>query len=285
MLDLNEKTGLPPVTVFTKPWKELEIDALANLVLELGFDGVELPVRRGFQVEPENMAVELPKAATVFEARGLKIYSVATELNAEALEVCGAAGVPVLRTMLRVNPEISYMENVALFRQQCRELAPIAEKAGVSIGLQNHCDSFACSSLSIIHAIAPLEQVAVSAVLDLGHTGLEGEREDIAIDIAWPRMSMVNLKNGLRFSEGKDAEGVEIWKRTWVSAKEGFTSWDKSVAELGRRNFDKPICLTAEYKNADQSNCVGDEVLPYLKDDLSYLKELIAKYYPLTFSI
>tara|TARA_B110000037_G_scaffold19153_1_gene20122 strand:- start:269 stop:1120 length:852 start_codon:yes stop_codon:yes gene_type:complete len=279
MTSTNKQTGLPPITVFTKPWKGLDIEALADKVLDLGFDGVEFPVRKGFQVDPESIATDLPAAAKVFESRGLKIYSVATDLTAEAIRACGAAGVPVLRTMLRIDAALGYMENVERFRSRCRELSPIAKEAGVSIGLQNHCDSFACSSLSIIHAIEPLDSKAVSAVLDVGHTGLEGEREDIAIDIAWERLSMLNLKNGLRFTVGTDGDGVAVWNRTWVSAKEGYTSWTTVISELGKRGFDKPICITAEYKNADQKMCEGDEVVQPLRDDLGYLKELIAKHY------
>ena len=41
-------------SVFTKPWKT-PLPDLARLVRGLGFDGVELPVRPGYQVLPENV--------------------------------------------------------------------------------------------------------------------------------------------------------------------------------------------------------------------------------------
>ena len=46
-------------TVFTKPWREPTIEALADHVKALGFDGVELPVRPGYQVPPEAVATLL----------------------------------------------------------------------------------------------------------------------------------------------------------------------------------------------------------------------------------
>ena len=41
-------------TVFTKPWR-MPIGELGAFVGGLGFSGVELPVRPGFQVEPEDV--------------------------------------------------------------------------------------------------------------------------------------------------------------------------------------------------------------------------------------
>ena len=39
-------------SVFTKSWKTMPLDRLGELVRGLGFEGIEVPVRRGFQVVP-----------------------------------------------------------------------------------------------------------------------------------------------------------------------------------------------------------------------------------------
>ena len=49
-------------SVFTKPWK-MPVAELGRFVKGLGFDGIELPVRPGYQVLPENVRRDLPKAA------------------------------------------------------------------------------------------------------------------------------------------------------------------------------------------------------------------------------
>lgn len=268
----------PSITVFTKPWPELPVEQLADLVASLGFDGIELPIRPGFQVEPENMKDELPKAAAIFRDLGLAIQSVATDLTPEAIEACAEAGVPILRTMLSLDPELSYFENVDAFRQQCEGLMAATAGSGVSIGLQNHCDRFASSAVSIMQAIEPLGSDHVSAVLDLGHTGLDGELEDIAIDVCWSRLSMVNLKNSVRERTSVE-EGVQQWRRKWVPGKDGITNWDKGIEELGKRNYTGPICITAEYADDNFKPYSGDAILPYLKEDMDYLKHLIGKYY------
>lgn len=64
------------LTVFTKPWK-CPLPELARHVAELGFDGVELPVRPGYPVTPDNIAAELPRAVQTFANHGLKVASIA----------------------------------------------------------------------------------------------------------------------------------------------------------------------------------------------------------------
>ena len=64
-------------TVFTKPWPDMSLPELARFIQKLGFHGVELPVRPGYQVVPENVEKGLPEAARIFADHGVKIGSVA----------------------------------------------------------------------------------------------------------------------------------------------------------------------------------------------------------------
>ena len=50
-------------SVFTKPWPRLPVADLGRMVAELGFTGIEFPVREGYQVEPCHAARDLPRLA------------------------------------------------------------------------------------------------------------------------------------------------------------------------------------------------------------------------------
>jgi len=259
----------------------LAIGSLADLIADLGFNGIELPVREGFQVEPDTIQDSLTRAVSAFEERGMSIYSVAGDLNEKTARACVENEIPVLRTMLKLQDGKSYSENVEAFQNQCLLLTGALNGSNTTIGLQNHCDEFVSSSVGMMQAIEPLPEELATAVLDLGHIGLEGELEEIAIDIAWSRLSLVNLKNALRYKEGVDERGAVIWNRTWVTGKEGYTSWDKAVAELAKRSFRLPICITCEYKDANHRGLSGDDLIPYVKEDLKYLRELLNVHYKL----
>ncbi len=262
------------ITVFTKPWKSPDIGQLASLVKDLGFEGVELAVRPGYQVQPDNALKDLPLAAAVFAEKGLSIESVAADLTPEMIEACDRASVPILRTMLKLDPETGYRASVEKFQDTCFGLESQLKDSNVKIGLQNHCGHFVSSAIGLMEALAPLPQ-SVVAVLDLAHTSLSGELEPYALEIALPRLAMVNLKNAVYLSGEENDHGETVWKHSWVKGKKGLTSWSLVADLLKRHAYTGPICLTAEYKNSEGQSVTEDEALPYIQSDLAYLKSLL----------
>ncbi len=101
----------PPVTftVFTKPWK-MPLPELARRIAGLGFDGVELPVRPGYPVHPENVAEELPGAVRLLADHGLRIASIAGPADERTIAACGEAAVPVIRICVSIRPDETYFE-------------------------------------------------------------------------------------------------------------------------------------------------------------------------------
>lgn len=262
------------ITVFTKPWGDPGLEELADLVAEMGFDGVELAVRPGYQVEPETALAGLPKAVSIFEKGGLAIESVATELSSRMVAACAAAGVPILRTMLPVDPETGYLESVKRFQAQARALIVEVEKTGVRIGVQNHCDNYVGTAAGLMAALDPLPESFV-AVLDLAHTTLCGEPVQYALEIARPRLAMVNLKNAIRVAGPENAHGELTWIRRWVGAKEGLTPWSEVVAELRRTQYAGPVCLTAEYHDEFGRPLRGKATSVRARADLAHLRKLM----------
>lgn len=266
----------PTLTVFTKPWRTLSLEALADQIASWGFHGIELPVRPGFQVEPQSALEGLPRAQQVFKERKLKIVSVAGSLDEATIRACAAAEVPILRVMLRIDVNLGYRASVDAFRATVDHLDPILQETGTVIGLQNHAGPFVGSAIGLMDAMAPLDAARVRAVLDLGHTALSGEPEAIAVDIASPRMAMVNLKNAEYRLVDEDADGVKAWARRWTTARGGLTSWQAVVQALRKQCYQGPICLTAEYHDPDGKPMSGSPVNPLIQDDIAYLKELLS---------
>ena len=83
-------------SVFTKPWK-LPVHELAGLVRRLGFGAVELPVRPGYQCEPENVSRDLPRVARDMAQHGVRIASIAGPTDERTIAACAEAGVPIIR--------------------------------------------------------------------------------------------------------------------------------------------------------------------------------------------
>jgi len=281
MNDSSKSSGRPqrsvnnPITLFTKPWS-VSIEELGERLVNFGVDGLELPVRDGYPVNPDNIAEELPRAAEALRRLGLKIYSVATLPDERSVSACGGAGVPIIRVCEHIDMKIGYQRSVDAIKRRYQALLPALESAGVTIGLQNHANYDVGSAVGLMQVIGEFDPTRVGAVLDVAHCGLDGEPEDMAIDIAWSHLCMVNLKNAFRFrTNGPEAEEA-AWRIYWTTGRHGYVSWRKTLSTLSLRGYAGPICLCAEYSNpAGKGDLKGDDVNRLVNEDLAFVRELM----------
>src|SRR5689334_22873276 len=118
-------------TVFTKPWKQ-PLQALGKMVKGLGFDGIELPVRPGYQVEPEDVTHGLPDAARVLADCGLKIASIAGPYDEATIAACAECGIAIIRICVGIGDE-GYMASEARLQREYDALVPLLDKYGVTL--------------------------------------------------------------------------------------------------------------------------------------------------------
>ena len=233
-------------SVFTKPWKTMPLPDLARQISQLGFDGIELPVRPGFQVEPEHVGRDLPVAVRLLADYGLKIESVAGPTDEPTMAACAEVRVPIIRICVGIGPE-GYMASEARLQREYEALLPLLAKYGVTLGIQNHYGHSICNAMGLRHLIERYDPKQVGAVWDAAHNALDGEEPEMALDIVWSHLCMVNLKNAFwRRVNGPEAEVAE-WETYWTSGRQGLASWPRVAAELQRRSFNGVVCLTAEY--------------------------------------
>lgn len=254
-------------SVFTKPWKNMSASQLAQFVKNLGFDGIEFTLRPEYQVEPKNAEKGLPELAKQMSEFGVKITSVAAELDENVFAGCQAAGIPIIRVMAKIDPKIGYMASEANLRKEYEKVTPLCEKYGVQVGIQHHYGKFVCNAMGLLHLIEGLDPRCISAVWDCAHAVLAGEEPEFGLDILWPRLCMVNLKNAyFRRVNEPEAEDVE-WAKYATTARQGMASWPRIAEYLKNRNYQGVICLSAEYT-------AGDQVNRLIAEDIAYAKSL-----------
>ena len=251
-------------TVFTKPWKEMGLRELGEFVAGLGFDGIELPVRDGYQVPPERVA-ELPQAAEVLAGHGVKIASVAGPADEPTIAACGAAGVPVIRICVGIPKDKDYFTAVADAQRRWDALVPALDEHGVALGIQNHCGRNIASAMGLHHAISRFDPKHVAAVWDLAHTTLDGEIPELALDILHSHLRMVNLKNPMYRNVAWPEDFTATWERRWTLGRHGLADWRAAIKLLKNRGWTGNLCLTAEYSNHDHA-------LRLIADDMAFAK-------------
>ena len=251
-------------TVFTKPWKA-SLPELAQHIAGLGFDGVELPVRPGYPVHPDNVTEELPRAARLLGEHGLRIASIAGPADERTISACAAAEVSVIRICVGIGPDETYFEGETRLQRRFDALVPALDRYGVTLGIQNHCGRDVCNAMGLRSLVGRYDPKHVAAVWDAAHNALQGEEPELALDIVGAHLCMVNLKNAFwRRGNGPEAE-VAAWRPYWTSGRHGLASWPRVATALKKRAYSGVICLTAEYSDEEAVDRLAAEDLAFAR--------------------
>ncbi len=254
--------------VFTKPWPGDSIEELAERVAVFGFDGAEVPVRPGFQVEPQSVKDKLPDLVSAFAKQGLTVRSIASSLDEPIFAACADAGVPVIRVMAPVTRG-EYLRSEAALRDMLLRTQPLCERYGVRVGVQEHYGDQVHVAIGLRSLLSGTDERYIGAIWDAAHDALGGMEPESGLDVVWDRLVMVNFKNAYyEQTNGPEADNAQ-WRRHFTTGRHGLASWPRIVAELQRRQYAGTLCLTAEYD-------AEHDVDRFCVQDLAYVNELFA---------
>jgi len=257
------------VVLFTKLFRGCELEEIATAATDLGVDSIDLLIRPGFQVEPENVERDLPEAARQLAEWGVKIISVAGPTDEAMVAACAAVGVPLIRICVNIGRDEGYLDGEARLQREFDALVPLLERYGVTLGIQNHCSRSVANAMGLRSLIGQYDPRQIGAVWDAAHNALNGDEPELALDIIWSHLCLVNFKNAFwKRVKGPEAEDVE-WRPYWTSGRHGLASWPRVAAELKRREYRGGICLTAEYSDEPS-------VERLIAEDIAYARALFA---------
>jgi sugar phosphate isomerase/epimerase len=273
-------------SVFTKPWRTQSLDELGELVASFGFDAVEYPLRGGYQVQPQDGAAGIKRLVTTLKKHGVAVTSIAggvdvaahegegkgevTGSTRELFEACGENGIGVVRICQGFDKNLDFQANVSKLRFRYDAVAEIAEKTGVTLGVQMHFGQHCVfGSFDTKLLLKNYDKKHVSAVWDAGHSGLAGENPRYALEVLWPHLSMVNFKAAYWHSKTGPEAAKASFGVKWTTGPYGMCDWKAAVDYLKERGYKGTVCLPAEY--SDEPN-----VDAYTRFDIDYIKGLFA---------
>lgn len=254
-------------SIFTKPWKTLSPDELGELVSRLGFNGVEFPVRPGYQVEPEDAEKGLERLSNVLSGYGVRIASVASSTDERVFAGCQAAGCRILRIMAPFDRAQGFFAGADELRRKLHSLEPLCEKYGVTIGVQHHYGFGVFNTMELRYLLRDFDPRYVAAIWDAAHSALSGEIPQQALEIIYDKLCLVNLKTAYqRRINGPEAEQARF-APYFTTARNGQAAWKDAADYLLSRGYAGDICMPAEY--TDEAN-----VEAYIAQDVVYAKSL-----------
>ena len=263
--------GKPTYCAFTKPLQKLSFDELAERIAELGFDGIEAPVRPGGHIEPEHVEDELPKLVEALASRGLTIGILASGVTsvdqphtAKVLTTAAKLGIPLYRmAYYKYDLNQPVAKQLDELKPMIRDLVAYSREVGISPIYQNHSGrELVGAPLWDLHELMrdhPPEDIGVA--FDLGHATVEGGMSwPIQVNLLRPRMRALYVKDFVWHKSGTD----------WVPLGEGRSD-PKFYQQMRWPNFQGPLSVHVEYLD-HKRDATAEEFLAAFKRDLDQLK-------------
>ncbi len=173
-----------PVITFGKHLQWLSYDEVASFLEENDFDGIEATVRKGGQVEPENVEKDLPRLVDALEKRNRKTVLITTDIrDAEdplarrVIRTADGLGIPFFRmAYYRYDLARPVLEQLEGHRKSVVRLSEYLKDFQIKGLYQNHAGSrYVGSSVWDQHRLLDgVIEGRVSAAFDVRHATVEG---------------------------------------------------------------------------------------------------------------
>lgn len=265
--------------LFTKLFRGMTLDDIAETGVELGFDGIDLLIRAGHQVEPgapEGIALAVRR----LQAAGLTVPMATTDLTdpaalpaADLFAACAAAGIRTIRLgYWKYDPGIGYAVLLDTARRHLDALAKLARTAGVRLAIQLHGGTIHGSGAQTYNLLKDHDPAEISAYPDPGNQTVQDGREDwrFTFDILKPWLSAVGVKNGGWFPAEVAESGQRRWASDWFGLSEGMVPWDDIARHLVTSGFDGLLTFHSHYE------VPFAQVKEQTRNDLAFIRRQIA---------
>jgi len=257
----------------------LTVEESGKYIAQMGFDGVDLTVRPGGHVSPQEASEKLPKAVETLNSKGLNVPMITSSITsadekfaAEIFKAASECGVKFIKLGYwryegfgTIKRQIEDVRNDNL-----RGLSKLSEEFNVTAGLHIHSGDFLTSNAAVVYLLLrDYDPKYLCAYIDPGHMAVEGGLSGwkIGMDLLREHIRMAAVKDFGWFREVDPETGEKKWVARIVPLSEGLVPWMEVFSYLKRINFNGPVSLHSEYHDVDLQGLIRRT-----KADLQYLK-------------
>ncbi len=172
------------VSVFSKHLQFLQGEDLAKATAEIGFDGVDLAVRKGGHVEPATVAKDLPALVGMLRKNGLEVPMITTDIaDAETpfaedlLKAASALGIRYYRFgAYKWAADKPYAAQLEAMKPKLAKLAALNAKYQMCAMYHTHSGAglVGASIWDLWYTMKDLDPKLVGMNYDIGHATIEG---------------------------------------------------------------------------------------------------------------
>lgn len=274
------------IAIFSKHLEFLQGDELAAGAKEIGFDGIDLAVRKGGHVEPERVKEDLPPLIASIRRQGLEVPMLTTDIV--DAETPHAADVLATMTELEIRnyrwgglvwaDGVPMAKQIEGFKPRVAKLAALNAKYQASAMYHTHSGAglVGASIWDLYQILNGFDPKLVGVNYDIGHATIEGGLGGWieSFKITGEYLRGIAVKD---FAWEKDAKGK--WKAAWKPLGEGMVHFGQFFDMVREAKFAGPLQLHYEYalggaeagKKKDLT-MTREEIFAAMKKDVAALR-------------
>lgn len=242
------------VAIFSKHLQFLEGEQLAQTAAEIGFDGVDITVRKGGHVDPARVRQDLPPLVAAIRSHHLETPMITTDIvDAESpyaediLKIMAELGIRHYRWGgFQYNRQQPLAKQLESLKPRIAKLADLNSRYRVCAMYHTH------SGVGLVGApiwdlhelLSGLDPQAVGVNYDVGHATVEGGLGGWidSFGITGPHLRGIAVKD---FLWTKSTKGD--WRPQWTPLGEGMVRFPTFFEMVAAARFDGPLQLHFEY--------------------------------------
>lgn len=272
--------------LFTDNLSELSVREACRAAKQAGFDGLDLTMRPGGHVSPQNASKGLADAHAIADAEGTPILMATTGITAaddpHAEEVVAAAHMRIPAFKLgywHYKPFGTLAQQLDEARRKLDGIIALCRRYHVKPCVHIHSEKILSNGSITYLLLKDFAPSDVGAYVDPMHMCYEGAGSgwEMTLDLLAPWVTLVGVKNYTLVATGRDSFGQQQFDVKYAPLADGFAPLPQFFQRLKQIGFDGVVSLHSEYKGSHSFRSLStQELLQQSAADLQFLKRVIA---------
>ncbi len=278
------------VAIFSKHLQFVRGEELAATTATLGFDAIDITVRKGGHVEPERVAEELPPLVKIIRDHRLEVPMITTDIvdcdtpHTEAiLKTMAGLGIRNYRWGgMKYTPDQPYQAQLDAMKPRIAKLAALNSRYQACAMYHTHSgiNLVGASIWDLYVLLKDFDPAAVGVNYDVGHATIEGGIGGWidSFRITGPHLRGIAVKDFVWTKNAKSG-----WREQWTPLGTGMVRFPQFFGMVAKAGFDGPLQVHFEYPLGGANDgkttltIPREEVYAAMKRDLTTLRSYLAQ--------
>jgi L-ribulose-5-phosphate 3-epimerase len=227
----NQFNTAPVLCLFSKHLHWLDIKEMAAFAKKVGFKGIDLTVRPGGHVLPENAERDLPRAVKEIKSQGLSVPMITTAITSAddpkthaILKTAASLGVKVYRMgWWRYERGKSVKAQLAERGKEMQKINALNEKYQIRGGYQNHAGNYVgAAGWDLAEILKGIDPKWTGVQYDIRHATVEGNYSwPFTFELLVPYINSLDIKDFGWFQTNNE------WRLVNLPLGKGMVNFDQ----------------------------------------------------------